>query len=383
MILRGTGGDGLIKIGGIDGSTVSLGSMITPAADLTGSINIGGLSVFQFGHIGAAQVHIGGGIATGPAMLGGSIADSSIKSDAPIRLLKVTSLTSSAGNASTFTAPSIGTLLSLGELNASLNLTGAPAPAATLGVARIVGAISGGTWNIAGRAGTIVGGSVASGWSGDIGGALGAMTVLSGGFASNLTAGSAGSIVVLGDFTGSLTTSNAAVLRVTGAMTGSTLTFTGPAGGGSSLNALVVGGAITNTTLSTAGDVGEIVGSSLIGSTLDIGADAGVTFGSVTAANIGSHTLRSLRLTSHAAGAFADSTVIGNTIASAIIGDVTTTNGGTPEGLAAHSLHTLGASIKGVNILAGPAQLSDTATFNAFASSKGIASLDDFDVDIV
>ena len=66
-----------------------------------------------------------------------------------------------------------------------------------------------------------------------------------------------------------------------------------------------------------------------------------------------------------------------------MIGDVTTTNGGTPEGLAAHSLHTLSATVKGVNILAGPAQLTDTATFNAFASSKGIASLDDFDVDIV
>jgi hypothetical protein len=383
LILRGVGGDGLIKVGGVDGSGGSLGAMIAPAANLTGSINIAGLSVFQFGHIGAAQVHIGGGIATGPALLGGSVADSSIQSDASIRLLKVTSFTTAAGTSSTISAPSIGTLLSLGEFNASLGLTGAPAPAATLGVARVVGAVSGGTWNIAGRTGTIVAGSVAAGWSGNIEGALGAMTILSGGFASNLTAGSVGSIVVLGDFTGDLTTSNAAVLRVTGAMNGSTLTFTGPAGGGLSLNALVVGGAITNTTLTTAGDVGAIVGSSLIGSTLDIGTDAGVSFGSVTAANIGSHTLRSLRLTSHAAGAFADSTVIANTISSAVIGDVTTTNGGTPEGLAAHSLRTLSASIKGVNILAGPAQLSDTATFNAFASSKGIASLDDFDVDIV
>jgi hypothetical protein len=351
-------------------------------------LNFAGLSVLQFGQFANEAIVIGSAITTGPAILGGTAANASLSSQVPIRVVRVGSWTSTAVSGtpvSLIEAPSIASILSLGEfdVNLQLNLPGATSTGMTLGSARILGNLSGGGWTINGSAGTIVAHTADSSWKPDVANKLNTLLVQSGGFAGAVQANTLGSAIIVGDFTGTLSTMSANIVRVTGSITNAAINLSMNGAAGTALNALIAAGPIVSSVISSiSGDIGTIVASRLVSSKVLVGNSVD-TFTGLAPGELGSSTLRSLRLTSRAADAFADSVVSANTITSAVLSEVTTNNFGATEGLLATSMRSLSATIASTAILAGPAQLSDTGTFNAFLSSKGIASTGDFDVEIV
>ncbi|HSV13461.1 MAG TPA: hypothetical protein VLI90_04335, partial [Tepidisphaeraceae bacterium] len=324
------------------------------------------------------------GTPAGVVIVGGAMADSSLNSSVPIRVMRVASWSDTANNSS-ISAPLIATLISLGGFNAALNLSGSGSALPTLGVAQVVGAIGGDSWAINGRANTIVAGSITSAWSGTLAGLLNVIVDRGGSFASNLSAGGIGTMLVIGDVNGgaAITAASANVIRVTGSVANSTITMNGPASATPSLRAMIVGNAITGSTIATAGDLTALIASSLAGSTITAGVDGGVTtIDAVTPGNIGSHAIRSLRLTARTAGAFAGSTVIAHTITTAALGDVNTNNNGTPEGVAAVAFTSLTATVGGIRVAPSRTQLQDAGQLSAYFSDKGV-NLGDFRVDIV
>lgn len=377
LIIRGSGGDGLVSVPSISAGG-AMGAILAPGANLTGSVNVGGLSALQIARATGAQIQIGsGGAPGGVAIVAGAVTDSTLTSAVTLRALQVSSWTG-VSSSGVITAPAITRLVVAGDFAASLNLTGAAGALPTLGAARVVGAITGGSWNVGGNARAVLAGSVASTWTGNFSGNLGALLVQRGGLASSLTAGGIGAMVVVGDLSGDLTAGSLTSLRVTGSVVGSTITVSGVR----PVNAVVVGGAVTNSAITAAGDIFAMLAGSLAGSTLTAGVDAGVTLANVRLSTIGTRTIGALRLTSRAAGAFSDSTVIARTINTAIVGNVNTTNNGTPTGMAAVRFGAIALTANGVRAQLGPSQLTDAARLSSVLSQKGI-TLGDFVIDIV
>jgi hypothetical protein len=90
-------------------------------------------------------------------------------------------------------------------------------------------------------------------------------------------------------------------------------------------------------------------------------------FASITSATeLGSNAIRTLVLTSRAANAFSNSTVMAQTITSSVLGSVDTT---TPGGLAAAKFSNVTINISGTPIHLAPAQL---ATPGDITNARGV-----------
>ncbi len=379
LAIRGKGGDGLVTIGGLT-DAATLGKIIAPIGSLSGTLNVAGLGALQLGQINNAQIQVGAGVPAGLAVTLGSATSTFLTSATAIRTLK---LTGAWTGGTTITAPSIGSLIVAGGFDPGLTLSGAAGAVPTLASARIVGAIGASTWDITGNVRSITAGSIAGGWAGNISGLVSALATKAGGFTAALSAGSIGSVTFAGDLSGHITAGSAKSVKVTGSVSGSTLAFNAPAAGKPALSKLTVAGAIVNSSITTAGDLLSLVAGSLNGSQINVGVAADVTLDTISAGTIGSSTLRSLRLISKAAGAFTNSSVIAAAITSAILGGVTTANGGSSEGLAAANYKSLSATFGGVPIHAGPRQLTDVNTLVAFAQTKGVSTFGDFEIKFV
>jgi len=294
-------------------------------------------------------------------------------------MLKLTSWTTASGS-SALTAPSIGSLMVAGGFTPALTLTGASK--ITLGSARITGSISG-IWTITGNAGAINVGAVGSGVTMGISGALASMNVSGGGLPADVTAASIGSLNVTGDLTGDLTAGSAKNIKVTGKVVGAALTFTGPPVGTVVLNHLLVGGDFNTSSLVAAGDVLNITALSMTGSSVLIGTGEGANLTNANSGNLGTNKLGSIQLKAVAGTAFSNSTILADSIGSASLGSVATSNGGVPDGLAAASFKSIAATINNVAFHAGAPQLVDQSAFDSFLTSKGLTTAEFGDFRIV
>ena len=372
IMLTGTTAASVLNIAGRGGSTIDvsnltdtgpIGSIVGPKVVLGGSISLSGATALRVGGITGAQLHIGGGTPA-VSITAGAVSDSTVVSAVPIKLLKVASWSTDGTTTSAVTAPSIGTLSSAGAFQAALELTGS---GADLTAAQINGTLGAVAWRVSGSARTLSAASVAAGFSASVAGTLSTLLVRGGGFGGMLTVGTLGTLNVAGGLTGTVAASTAKTVHVAGNVNDAKLAFSG---GGTSLAALSVTGALAGTTLTTAGSIGTISAASMTGDTVLAGAAAGTTLGTVTAANIGSGSINALRVTSHAAGAFADTSVITGSLNAGVLGMVDTSNNGTPTGVAVKSATSITGSANG-------------ALFKFNKASTATVHFSDFEIELV
>jgi hypothetical protein len=107
-----------------------------------------------------ATIDLGSSLSGGSAKLSlGSVIDSSVTSLQRVASLNVSQWLDTDAVADTFNAPSLRTLRSDGDFQSSLRLTDV---SATLRSAVVSGAVGGLPWNVAGRAGSVTIGAVAT-----------------------------------------------------------------------------------------------------------------------------------------------------------------------------------------------------------------------------
>jgi hypothetical protein len=338
--------------------TGALGTISGPKVILRGSIDLAGVNAIRVADINGAQVQVGSGTAA-VSITGGVVDDSTLVSAVPVKLLSVTSWTSDDGTTTGVTAPSIGTLSDRGAFDADLTLTGS---GADLNAASIGGQLGAVAWRLTGSARSIAAASTATGFSASVGAALSTLTVRSGGFGGTLTAGALGTATFTGGLTGTVTAATAKTLHVVGNVTGATLAFTGT---GTSLGTLSATGTLTGTTLTTAGSIGTISAATLSGDTVLAGAAAGTTLATAAPADIGTASINAVRVASRAANGFADTSVIASTINSAVLGNVDTSNGGVPTGVAVTAAKSITGIADGTLIRFGKASTA-TVRFSDF-----------------
>ena len=304
--------------------TGSLARISAPTTIVQGDIAVAGTlgSVLIGGANGGHTLSVGSGARVGVLNLG-QVADLSISTNAAIAAVQVTSWTVNTAP-DMINAAAITRLFSAGDFAAGLNLS---ATRLDLGSATIRGALSAGPWALTGNAGPVVAGSVASGWSGNVGGALSSLNV-SGSFGGDLTAATIANLHVGGDLTGTIHTT---------------------AGGARDLRVLTVGGAISGGQVRTAGGIGSVTAGALVNANVFAGVSNSVTGLPTSASDFARNASIASVLITERNQPFAvqGSNVAASSLGRVFFGDVNTSNNGTPFGLAAHSLASYRRRVNG------------------------------------
>ncbi len=303
------------SIGGVYVSG-SLGALYAPNVSLTGDFtatgNVG--QVLLANATGPATVTLDGKAHT--TLTFKSVTDLSVTSAAPLAGLFAATWT--APTFGTITAPAVDAFRVTGAFGPDLDLTGTKGDLPSLQV----GPITGGTWDVAGRTGTVAARSTGADW----------VATFAGGVAS---------VATTGDLAGSLTAPTVGALRVGGDLAAADVTLTAAAGRGYDLSSLRVGGTASGATVRSAGNVNAVSVGAVTGSTFYAGLGSAVAAlptartDFTTAAKISAFTVTGVR--GVAAGDTATD-VAAATIGRVRVYDVVTANGGTPFGFAAESL---------------------------------------------
>ena len=313
----------------IDGIAVagSLAALVAPTVDLDGDLTVTGTigSVLLAGASGGHTLSVQGTGAVGSLRLG-TVADLTVDTAEPLATLYATAWTNATDSA-VVTAPSISSLIVPGTFAAGVAVgTGTGVPLRTV---RVGGALSGGTWTVAGGVNSITAGSTDAAWSATVTGAV-------------------NSVAVNGAASGSLTAASVGALRVRGDLTNATVKLTAA---GTDVRSLTVGGSITGSTIAAAGSVGAVRARAMLDSTLTAGVASTVTglptsaADFATTASIASFTLTGLPAN---AASFAGSDVAAATLGRVAVRNVTTANNGTPFGFAADTLASITDAEPGV-----------------------------------
>jgi hypothetical protein len=338
IVLKNTTAASALTITGAKGGAVNLGGVTDAGTigkingktvNLSGTINVGGLSSLLLGNVSNSQLQIGSGV-NHVAITLGAVSDSTLSSSVPITTLKAASWIVT-GTAVQITAPTIGSLVVGGEFDPGISLAG-NGTAVTLANAKITGLVNIGQWDITWRAGTITLGSVGSAWNGiSVGALLSSLTVKSGDLTADVSAGSIGTLKVISEISGA--------------------------------------------NISTTGDIATLTAGSVSGSTITAGTGGDASFSTTTAANIGGSTIHNIHLTAKT-DTFSNSTIVADSILAAALGAVNTDNGGVPEGLIAAKFKSVSVTINGKAVHLGPAQLASDATLAAYLTAKDVSFSD-------
>jgi hypothetical protein len=211
-----------------------------------------------------------------------------------------------------------------------------------LNVASIAGTLAEGGWDVNGNARVVVAKAVANSWSGNVLGTLTTMVVRTGGMPAPLQGGVLTTLNVLsGDITGSISVNSAHLIRTAGA--------------------------IMNSTIASSGDIFAILAASISGSQITAGNVTQTFTGASSTADLGSNKITVFRLTSLAANAFSNSTVMARTITTSVLGSVDTSQVG---GLAAGTFSSVSLKIGATNEHLGPLQLG---TPGDITSANGVS----------
>jgi hypothetical protein len=314
-------------------AAAAIATPISPA----GTVQLVGVRSISLRTADAANFVLGNtGVVSTAINFTGTITDTNLTAAGAISSIKAKAWVKSATDIQAVTGTSLGNLIIAGEFDPDLTLSSAGKVPA-LGTARIGGAVSIGSWTVTGNAKSVSIGGVSTSWGGiHVSGNLGSLVVAHTGLTADVTAGSINTLKVAGTLTADIIT------------TGSLFTLQA----GQLVDALVD-----------------------VGSTADSVATA-------TLGNIGTATLRSLRITSKAVNSFSDSSVIADVINSAITGPVNAANGGVPEGIAAHIIKAATVTADGGVLHLSAKNLLSDAALATFLTSKG-ATLGTFSLDIL
>ena len=171
------GGDERAKLHALDVAG-SLQGFTGATLDLTGSVAVSGtLAQLTLGNIAAPHQITVSGSGVPLQFTAGDVVDLSLDAASAVGNVNVQSWQDLDAIRDVIRAPSIGTLKSAGDFGASLELTGQGAVGFTLMSAQIGGAITGGLWNVQGRAFQILAQSIAPDWQGSFTAALQSLTV--------------------------------------------------------------------------------------------------------------------------------------------------------------------------------------------------------------
>ena len=352
-----TAGRNLVSVGGITSDSV-VAVIRAPGVLVTGNITTGGwvrevnLGGAQDGTISIGPTHINGSL----KFTAGSMTDESLVSDIRIGTLTASQWINTTGAAETLTAPQALTIRVRGDFQPDLNITGIPGAQVSLQTFS-AGAISAGTWNVSGKMHTLNAGSISTGWTGTVVGAIDNLNV-SHDAVVDLTANVVGKMVVHGT------------------MSNSTVTLTQPLTGGSSdLNSLFVGGAMSDSTIRSAGNVNTVSIGSMQDSNLYVGL-VNAALPAVTSDFANTAEIKSITLRRSASASFSGSNIAAYQLGSVVLGAVATSNGGTPFGVAGHSMKSITLVDQTTHRSAHQNNVASEAAFDQLLVSRGISQGD-------
>lgn len=353
-----------VTIGGITSDGV-MASILAPGVVVDGDVTTAGwvhrvnLAGATNGTLNIGPSHVNGGL----DLTLGSATDENLVSAIRIDSLNAVQWASTTGGGDSIQAPQVMTVHIRGTFDPDLTVTGVAGARHALD-ALTAGAITAGTWSISGNVRAIVAGSIAAGWSANV-------------------SGSVDNVNVSHDATIDFTAPSVGSLAVHGTLADSTITLTQPLTPfGFDLKNLFVGGAMVSSSVVSSGSINAVTAGRMQDSTVVAGlvspALPATTSDFANTAQIRSVTLRR----SSASASFTGSDIAAYQIGNVILGAVDTANGGTPFGVAGHSLKSLTMTDQATNKSVHVLNLPTTAAFAALLASKGIAA-GDFVVEIV
>jgi len=391
------GSDGLATVGGIQDSG-PVASIIAPAVNLTGALNVASLAALTLGNSTGALITFGAGRV--PTVVSINTAtDTSIVTTGTISSLRTKRWASTDGIADTISSSSIGTLSAAGEFAATLQLG---STSMALRSASVGGSLTGGAWSVTGSVGNLTAASAAVTWAlvagdsignvhikADLPGAItaryGMGSLVVGGnhsAALNISSGSVSAIRVGGGETGDVTATHIGTFTVGGDLADTILANSPVAKGVNNIGLLNVRGAINNTIINSTGSIGTIIANRLVGSQVYANIAPGPIAANALpaiASDAGAGQINLVRLGAGSAAnpSFSNSKISANTITTEILGVVQNDNAGAPEGTAAVKFGSIHATlVSGGTLNLGHAQLKDAASLSSFFDKAKITPKD-------
>lgn len=350
-------GRNMVSVGGITSDGV-VASILAPGVVVTGDITTAGwvhevlLGGAQDGTISIGPTHINGGL----KFTAGSVTDESLASDIRIDSLTASQWLNTTGAAESITAPQALSIRVRGSFQPDLTISGINGAQVSLQTFS-AGAIAGGTWNVTGKVHVLSAGAIATGWSGTIAGAINSFNVTHDA-EMDLTAAEIGSMVVHG------------------ALSNSTVTLTQPlAASGFDMNSLFVGGAMIDSTIRSAGSINVVSIGSMQDSNLYVGL-VNPALPAVTSDFANTAEIRSITLRRSASASFSGSNIAAYQLGAVVLGAVATSNGGTPFGVAGHSINSITLVDQTTRRSAHETDVPNAGAFDQLLVTRGIAQGD-------
>ncbi len=358
----------------------AIGRIIAPTTILTGTLNVAGaMTQLQLQGATGATIAVGSAQATkaGFSLISGHFVDTSLASDIPVKLIKVTDWTVDATTDS-ITAPTIASLITTGNLDASLTTSGGLP--FSLGTVRIGGQVDAEGWNVTGTTNSVVVGSIAAGFGANFSQQVNGFTLRKDGFAGTLNAASIGTLSITGDDTGTINAGSIRSAKIAGMLSAGTISLTNTVLPKiNSLGRLTITGAVLDSRIISAGNIGAITAAGISGSAIDAGTANGVLLPSGVGNFVASATISSFAVTGRG-NRFTNSDIGAQTIGSLNLGTITTGNEGVPFGVGAGTIASLSATLDsgGALRLSRTTLLTETS-INQYLTAHTL-TLGDFDV---
>lgn len=358
-MIRAAGGDGRLVLNAItaDGP---VRSVIGRDVILRGTSTFGnGVNRLQFVRSEGATINIrrsGAARLRSASIFIDAAENTKIDSQQPLGTLRLGGWTGTNAAENTISAPAVANMQVSGDFVGGLNLTGSGQAAGrpALGSARITGGVASGTWNVA-RASRVQIGSVGAGWVGN--------------FAD------VANFTTTGDLSGTLTANSINVLNAA-TITNANITLNrAPSAAGPrrsmGLGRLMSRGAIANSVIRAAADIGTVTAAVINGSSIYAGvAGTGRSVLPSSAAEFSSASIIRGVIVRSPAGTpgFINSDIAASALGRISLGAVQVDNGGVPFGLAANSIASLraigaGGAVIRSSRLDDPADSVDQADF--------------------
>jgi hypothetical protein len=358
----------------------AIGRIVAPTTALTGTLAVtGAVTLLQLASASDATISLGstGATRAGFTFVSGHVVNTSLSSTTPIRSLKVIDWTVS-GAADSISAPSITSLVTTGNLQASLTTSGGLPYA--IGSVHVGGQVDAEGWNITGAANSVVVGSIVPGWIGNFSQLVNAFTDRAGGFGGTLNAAGISNLSIVGDDTGTISAGSIRSGRIVGQLIGGTIDLTNAVSAkGLDLGRLTITGATLNSTINSAGNIGAITTAGISGSSVDAGTTPGVTLPTSAGSFTASATISSFAVVG-AGSRFTSSNIGAEIIGSLNLGVITTSNNGTPFGVGAITIKSLSASLDNGGVLRmNSAALANTTTISNYLTTH-TETLNDFEL---
>lgn len=357
MLYVSTIGRNSVTLGGITGDGV-VNSIIAPNVIVTGDITTAGwvhdiqLAGAEDGTISTGPAHINGGL----KLSIGSVSDESLTSDVRINELTASQWLNTTGATETITAPQVLTMRVKGDFAPDLSIPGIRGAQVSL-QSFVAGALTGGTWSVDGKTHILSTGSIATGWSGTFNGVI-----------DNFHVTHEATMDLTAEMVGSMT--------VAGALTNSTISLTQPLSSVVfDVNSFYVGGEIEDSTIESAGSIRAFSAQSMDGSGLYVGM-VNPALPATTSDFANTAEIRTITLRRSASASFSDSNIAAYDLGTVDLGAVQTSNGGTPFGVAGHSIASITLVDQTTRRSAHATNPASAAAFSQVLVSRGIAQGD-------